>query len=367
MKNIPYLDLYRQYVVIEDEIDIAIKRVLNNQSFILGQELEAFESTLANYLDVKYVVGVGSGTDGLVLAFMALGIGKGDEVITPVNSFIATTLAITEVGATPIFTDVDPQTYQMSINDLSSKITKRTKAILPVHLYGAPSDITSIINIALKNDLHVVEDACQAHGATVNGKKVGTYGSMGVFSFYPGKNLGAYGDGGAICTNNEQIYNILRKLRNYGQTKKYFHDDIGKNSRLDEIQAAVLTVKLKHLSNWNRKRNAKANHYRKLLEDIKTQFVPRDDYSVYHIFTVEHERRDELKMYLAGQGIQTQIHYPVPIHLQKCYRYLGHKKGDFPIAEGVAGRILSLPIYPELKNVEVEYIAKEINHFHSHL
>jgi len=359
--NIPFLDLQRQYVQIKTEIDMAIGRVVNKQFFILGEGLALFEKEFALYLGSKYVVGVGSGTDALILALRALGIKKGDEVITQPNSFIATTLAITEIGATPIFVDVDPDSYQIDVILIESKITKKTKAILPVHLYGAPCEINKIMNIAKKHHLFVIEDACQSHGATLNGKMTGTFGDIGTFSFYPGKNLGAYGDGGALCTDNEDIYKKLLKLRNYGQTKKYFHDEIGVNTRLDEIQAAILRVKLKYLDRWNKKRNKVAQKYCEGLKIIKKQKIIEGGISNYHVFTVQAEKRDELIEHLKQKGINTIIHYPTPIHLQKCYEYLGYKIGAFPTTELISSEIISLPIYPELTIPEIEYVIDCLN------
>lgn len=364
--NIPFLDLHRQYTGIKSEIDEAVKRVIEKQYFILGEEIDSLEKEFAEYLGVNHVLGVGSGTDALILALRALNIGKGDEVITQPNSFIATTLAITELGAKPVFVDVDPNTYQIDIDQIQSKITKNTKAILPVHLYGAPCDIEKIMQIAKKNHLYVVEDACQAHGATIAGKKTGTFGDIGTYSFYPGKNMGAYGDGGALCTNNKAIYEKLLRLRNYGQSKKYFHDEIGLNSRLDEIQAAVLRVKLKYLDKWNKKRNEVAQKYIKgLVTNFKCQKILEKGISNYHVYIIETNKRDQLMTHLKDKGVNTLIHYPVPIHLQNCYKYLGYKKGEFPISEGLATQILSLPIYPELKSEELTYIVSLIKTFYA--
>ncbi len=361
--KIPFLDLHKQYNTIKPEIDEAVQKVLDNQFFILGKEVEAFEKEFAQYLGVKYVVGVGSGTDGLILALWALGIGKGDEVITPVNSFIATTIAIIQVGATPVFVDMDKDTYQLDVKQVEEKITKKTKAILPVHLYGASCDMQSLLKIAKKYKVQVVEDACQAHGAMVGNKKVGTLGSLGVFSFYPGKNLGAYGDGGAISTNDEKLYKKLLQLRNYGQSKKYYHDEFGINSRLDEIQAAVLRIKLMHLDHWNKERNMHATQYKSLLKNIKKQEIIKNTFSNYHVFVIEVSQREKFQKFLLENGILTLIHYPVPIHLQKVYKHLGYKKGDFPVAEKAADRIVSLPMYSELTKEQIEYVAEKINKF----
>ncbi|MFA5102775.1 MAG: DegT/DnrJ/EryC1/StrS family aminotransferase [Candidatus Thermoplasmatota archaeon] len=359
--NVPFLDLQRQYAQIKSEIDGAIQRVVDRQFFILGEELASFETEFASYLGTEYVVGVGSGTDALMLALRALGIGTGDEVITQPNSFIATTLAITEIGATPVFVDIDSDTYQIDVRQIESKITKKTKAILPVHIYGAPCEIDTLMGIAKKHHLFVVEDACQAHGATYHGKKVGTFGDVSAFSFYPGKNLGAYGDGGALCTDNPEIYAKLLKLRNYGQSRKYFHDEIGINTRLDEIQAAVLRVKLKYLDEWNDKRNLIAQEYRDKLTNVHTQQLIEGAKSNHHIFIVQVSKRDGLLDLLKQHGIHALIHYPIPIHLQKCYTHLDYMTGKFPVTELLSAEALSLPIFPELLADEIAYVIKTLN------
>lgn len=362
-KHIPFLDLHRQYASIKPGIDKAIQGVLKRQMFILGEELDKFEKDYADYLNIRSVVGVNSGTDGLILALRALGIGKGDEVITQTNSFIATAIAISEVGATPVLVDIDPNTYEMDVDMVKKKITKKTKAILPVHLYGAPAPIEDLVELAKAKGLFLIEDACQAHGATYKNKKLGTFGDVSVYSFYPGKNLGAYGDAGAIATQDSKIADKLIKLRNYGMTKKYYHDTIGYNSRLDEIQAAVLRTKLKKLDQWNKKRNAIAKQYITLLPHIKKQTILPDGTSNYHLFVIEIPTRDKLQAYLKTHGIDTLIHYPVPIHLQACYKDLGYKKGDMPHAEKSSERLLSLPMYPELRAVEVAYITECITRY----
>ena len=359
--KINFVDLKSQYKTIKPEIDKAIKKVVDSQRFILGPQLEAFEKEFAEYLGVKYVVGVGSGTDALILAMLCLGLKNGDEVITPANSFIATTTAIVQVGAKPVFVDCDSETYQIDINQVEKKINKKTKAILPVHLYGAPVEIKRLQVIANKHKLFLIEDAAQAHGATFKGKKLGTFGDMGAFSFYPGKNLGAYGDGGAIVTNRADFYDKLLKLRNHGESKKYSHDIYGINSRLDEIQAAVLRVKLKHLDKWNKQRSIIAGKYKNSLKNYKTQKIIQNGKSVYHLFIIESSKRDKLQKFLLDNGIRTQIHYPIPIHLQKAYKYLGYKLGDFPITEKLAKRILSIPIYPELTKMQLEYLKSKLN------
>lgn len=360
---IPFLSLKDQYKSIKKEVDVAVKRVVSSQYFILGKELENFESNFAKYLGVEHAVGVNSGTDALIIALKALNIGAGDEVITTPLSFIATTIAITEVEAIPVFVDVNPDTHQIETSKIEEKITKRTKAILPVHLYGAPCEIDKIVKIARKHKLKIVEDACQAHGASLREKKIGTFGDISVFSFYPGKNLGAYGDGGALCTDSSELAEKIKMLRNYGQRIKYYHDCLGVNSRLDEIQAAVLNVKLKYLDKWNQRRKVIVELYKKNLPNIIFQKVIEGAKSCNHIMLIKSKQRDKLMNYLEGEGIQTLIHYPVPIHLQKCYRFLNYKRGDFPVAEKTCKEILSLPIFAELKPEEIEYIAEKINIF----
>ncbi len=361
--NIPFLDLHKQYHSIEDEINKAVDRVLKKQFFILGDETESFEAELAKYLGVKYAVGLNSGTDALEFCLRALGIGKGDEVITPANSYIATSLAISYVGAKPILVDCDPKTYQIDVSMIKKRITKKTKAILPVHLYGAPCEIDAIMKLAKKHSLFVIEDTAQAIGATLNGKKLGTFGDVNAFSFYPGKNLGAYGDAGAITTNNKKTYEKVLFLRNYGQTKKYHHVTFGRNSRLDELQSAVLRVKLKHVDAWNKKRNILAKEYKKRLVNISTQVILPGGTSNYHLFVIETPKRNALQAYLKQKGIHTLIHYPIPIHLQKAYKDMNYKKGSFPQSEKLARSVLSIPMYPELTKNEVEHISETVRNF----
>lgn len=358
--NIPFLDLKAQYKTIKQEIDSAIKRVVKNQHFILGNELKTFENNFAKYLGVNYACGVNSGTDALIFALKILDIGPGDEVITPTQSFIATTLAITEVGATPVFVDSDPVTFQIDANQIEDKITNKTKAILPVHLYGAPCEIEKIIKIAKKYKLRVIEDACQAHGTTYKLKMVGTFGDIGVFSFYPGKNLGCYGDGGAMVTNDKELYKKMLLIRNYGQTVKYYHDTIGLNSRLDEIQAAILDIKLKYLDNWNERRNVIAERYNNSLKNVKTQKIINNGISNYHVFTILVKNRESLIKKLEENGIHTIIHYPIPIHLQKCFELSRYKQNSFPVAEKIANQILSIPIYPEITTDQVDHITENV-------
>lgn len=363
--DIKFLDFDRQYKTVSQEIEKAISRVLKRQIFILGPELEAFESEFAKYLGVKYVVGLNSGTDALEFCLRALEIGPGDEVITPANSYIATSLAISYVGAKPVLVDCDPNTYQVDVSQIEKKITKKTKAILPVHLYGAPCEIDKITKLAKKHNLFVIEDVAQAVGTTLHGKKMGSFGDINAFSFYPGKNLGAYGDAGAVATNSKKLFEKARFLRNYGQTKKYHHVTFGRNSRLDEIQAAVLRVKLKYIDEWNKTRRDIANMYYETLSKVKTQSLLPKGESNYHLFVIETKKRDQLQKFLEKNNIGTLIHYPIPIHLQKTYSHLQYEKGNFPVAEKVAKSILSLPIYPGLSKKEITHISHKIASFFS--
>lgn len=359
--NIKFLDFDRQYKEISAEIQHAIDQVFKRHWYILGPEIEAFEHEFAKYLGVKYVVGLNSGTDALEFCLRALDIGPGDEVITPANSYIATSLAISHVGATPVLVDCDPLTYQIDVIQIEKNITKKTKAILPVHLYGAPSEIDKIIKIAKKHKLFVIEDTAHAVGSALHGRKLGTFGDINAFSFYPGKNLGAYGDAGAIATNSKKLYEKTKLLRNYGETQKYHHVTFGRNSRLDEIQAAILRVKLKYIDRWNQARNEHAEEYLRYLSGVKTQKIIDTGFSNYHLFVIEAKNRDKLQKLLNDNKIDTLIHYPIPIHLQKTYRSLGHRKGDFVHTERIAHRLLSLPIYPHLLKKEVRHIAQTVS------
>lgn len=363
--KVPFFDLKKQYKSIQSKIDFVIKQTLSNSSFILGKNLEEFENQFAKYIGVDYTIGVNSGTDALLLSLIALGIKKDDEIITVPNSFVATTLAITNLGAKPIFVDIDSKTYNIDVNQIEKNITNKTKAILPVHLYGHPAEMNKILEIAKKYNLKVIEDACQAHGALYNGKKVGSFGDLACFSFYPTKNLGAYGDAGIITTNNKELANKLKMLRNYGQTKKYYYEIRGINTRLDEIQAAILNVKLKYLDKWNEKRIKNANLYTSLLKNIPEISLPisQDSKHVFYSYIIRTENRDQLQKYLEENGILTLIHFPIPLHLQKVHKNLGYKLNDFPITEKYANEILSLPMFPELTKSEIKYIAEKIKEF----
>ncbi len=360
---IPFVDLEREYREISGEIREAIERVLNRGRFILREEVRRFEEEFSTYIGTKYGIGVNSGSDALYLALQALGIGKGDEVITVSHTFVSTADAIVRNGAKPVFVDIDADTYCIDVTKIEERITNKTRAILPIHLYGHPADMEPITDIAKKYNLIVIEDACQAHGAEYKGKKVGSIGDVGCFSFYPVKNLGAYGDGGMVVTNDDALTTRLKMLRNCGQSQKYHHDFVGINSRLDEIQAAILRVKLHHLDEWNERRREVAGLYDELLKDSGVATPVEKEYAkhVYHLYVIRHKNRETLQKRLLERGIQTIIHYPIPVHLQRAYESLGYGKGDFPVTEECANEVLSLPIFPELKNEEVEYVAQSLS------
>src|SRR6266576_519866 len=360
--QVPFLDLGAQYRTIEGEIGEATSRVIQQSDFILGREVGVFEEEFAAYCEAKYAVGVDSGTSALELALRAYDIGPGDEVITAANTFIASALAISHAGAKPVLVDVDPYTYTIDVAGIAKAITARTKAILPVHLYGHPAHMDPILQLAEKRGLIVIEDACQAHGARYKGRRAGSLGHAAAFSFYPGKNLGAYGDGGMVVTNDADIAKRLEMLRNYGQKEKYHHLSQGFNRRLDTLQAAVLRVKLKYLEKWNAARRWQAELYHRLLAGTEL-VLPSEAagaQSVWHLYVIRTEHRDALKEHLLSRGIAAGIHYPVPIHLQPAYQNLGYKRGDFPVTEQYAQRILSLPMYAELTRELIDCVAKSI-------
>ena|SRR3989338_3669891 len=361
-KMIKFVDLNRQYQSIKTEVDQAIFQVLQRGDFILGQDVTEFEKEFSAYIGTKYSVGVASGYDALTLSLMALGLKPGDEVIAPANTFVATVLGAAHLGARVILVDIDPKTYNLDPNLLEEAITPKTKVILPVHLYGQPCPMDHIINIAHKHNLKVLEDCAQSHGATINGRKTGTFGDIAAFSFYPGKNLGAYGDGGAVVTNDEKLSETIKTLRDVGQSQKYVHSLKGYNSRLDTIQAAVLRVKLRHLDSWNQKRAQVASWYNENLKDsdliLPTQKPTAA--SVWHLYVIQTDRREQIMNKLKTTDIACGIHYPTPIHLQPCFSDLGYKRGDFPTTERISTKILSLPIFPELEKEEVTRICEVI-------
>lgn len=364
--KINFVDLNRQYGTIKRDINTAIKKVLESGQFILGEECKLFEEEFARFIGVKYAISVDSGSSALELGLRALGIGEGDEVITVANSYIASASCISFVGAKPVMVDCDEETFNIDVTKIEDKISSKTKAILPVHLYGQLADMRTILKIAKKYKLKVIEDACQAHGAAFKGKKGGSFGDLAAFSFYPGKNLGAYGDGGMVVTNNKSLAEKLYLLRNYGQKVKYIHLILAGNKRLDNLQAAILRVKLKRISEWNKRRLKNAKLYNQYLQNLPliTPKILSDYEHVFHLYVIRAHKRDNLARYLSSKGIYTQLHYPVPIHLQPAYKNLGYKKGDFTMTEKLANEILSLPMFPELKESEIKYISGQIASFY---
>ncbi|MDP8923311.1 MAG: DegT/DnrJ/EryC1/StrS family aminotransferase [Chloroflexota bacterium] len=362
MRSVPFVDLAAQYAAIEAEVDEASRQVLRKTDFILGREVGLFEEELAAYCEGRYAVGLDSGTSAIELALRAFEIGPGDEVITVANTFIATALAISYTGATPILVDASPETATIDVARLEPAVTDRTRAIIPVHLYGQPADMDPIMELARRRGLVVIEDACQAHGARYKGRRVGSLGHAAAFSFYPAKNLGAFGDGGMVTTNDERVADALRMLRNYGQREKYHHLLRGFNRRLDTLQAAVLRVKLRYLDDWNAARRRHADLYTQLLSGsgVATPVAAEYAESVWHLYVIQTADRAGLKAHLDGRGIATGIHYPIPVHLQPAYADLGYAPGDFPVAERLAEQVLSLPMYAELSAEMVEYVADAV-------
>lgn len=356
-KNIPFLELTKNYLEHKKVIDKTIQNVCKSGRFILGENVEKFEKEFAKYVEVGHCIGVKSGTDALLLALKALGIGQGDEVILPANSY-PTAFAVAASHATIKLVDIDPQTHTIAVSKLEEAITKKTKVIIPVHLYGQSADMDGIMKIAKKHKLYVIEDAAQAHGGVYKGKKVGTIGDIGCFSFYPTKNLGCFGDGGAVVTNKLSIATTVRSLRMYGEGKRYQSTILGYNSRLDEIQAAILRVLLPTLDRNNKKRSAIASFYIKAFRDFPLQLPVEGENitSVFHLFVIQTKNRDKLKEFLHKNGVETSIHFPIPIHLVPSFSYLGYKKGSFPFAEQEASEVLSLPCYPQLAQKSLDYI-----------
>lgn len=358
---IPFLDLKAQYHGIKREIDEAVGRVLESSQFILGAEVKAFEEEFASFCGSRFSIAVNSGTSALHLAFLAMGIGPGDEVITTPFTFVATVAAIRYTGATPVFVDIDPLSYTIDVNRVEEAITERTKAIVPVHLYGHPADMDPLFEIARRRRIRLVEDAAQAHGAEYKGRRMGSIGDIGCFSFYPGKNLGAYGEGGAIVTDDASFDRTIRMLRDWGQERRYHHVLKGFNYRMDGMQGAILRVKLKYLPQWTEARREHAAEYTRLLAESGIATPARMPYAnpVHHVYPILVPDRDEFQKNLQAAGIQTGIHYPVPVHLLEAHRDLGYGRGDFPVAEKVAGQELSLPLYPELTAAQIETVAGE--------
>lgn len=367
--SVPFVDLKGQYHNIQSEIDAAIKRVLEKGQFIGGEEVEDFENEFAAYLDSKHCVSMNSGTDALILGVRALDLPSGSEVILPANTFYATALAASENNLRPVFTDIDETDFGMDLSDLKKKITSKTKAVIAVHLYGQPDKMDEIQEVIKQSgkDIHFIEDAAQTHGAKLNGKRVGTTGIFAAFSFYPGKNLGAYGDGGALTTQDDALAKKYKLLREYGSEQKYYHKSLGRNSRLDTLQAAILRIKLKHLDTWNAQRQKLAAYYTEKLASIKGISVPHhfeNRAGIYHVYVIRASKRDELQKYLASKGITTIIHYPVPLHLQEAYAYLGYKTGDLPKTEKACEEILSSPMYPEMTTEQADEVIKVIREFY---
>jgi dTDP-4-amino-4,6-dideoxygalactose transaminase len=385
--KVPLLDLKPQYQLLKKELDAAMLRVAESQYFILGPEVENMEKEFCQYLDCKYAFGVSSGTDALLLALMAINLQPDDEVVVPTYSFFATAGVVSRLNAKPVFTDIDPVTFNIDPEDFKKKITSKTRAVIPVHLYGQSADMDSIMNIAGENDIMVIEDAAQAIGTQYkNGKPVGTIGHIGCYSFFPSKNLGCFGDGGLIVTNDEELAHMIKIKRVHGGEPKYYHKVIGGNFRLDALQAAVLKVKLPHLDSWSEGRRKNAGLYNKLFigselaeETGKTDFndknkvlIPKAvyedsagvrNYHIYNQYIIRIEKRDELRTFLSENEIGTEIYYPVPFHLQECFSDLGYKKGDFPISEKAGDKSLALPIYPELTYDQQHFVVEKINEF----
>ncbi|WP_217127048.1 DegT/DnrJ/EryC1/StrS family aminotransferase [Hydrogenophilus thiooxidans] len=364
MSSIPFLDLRAAYLELKEEIDAAVARVMDNGWYILGEEVEAFEAEYAAYCEAQYAVGVGNGLDALRLALLAMDVGPGDEVIVPSNTYIATWLAVSQCGATPVPVEPDPATYNIDPQRIEAAITPRTKVILPVHLYGQPADLDPILALARRHGLRVLEDAAQAHGARYKGKRIGAHSDAVAWSFYPGKNLGAMGDAGAVTTNDPELADCVRVLRNYGSRMKYQNEIMGWNSRLDPIQASILRVKLKYLDEWNLRRAAIANFYYCFFSGNQEIILPTILEWVqpaWHLFVVRCSRRDDLQKRLARIGIQTLIHYPIPPHLQPAYVNLEFQAGSFPISEQLAREVLSLPIGPHLDLIQLELLLEKFS------
>ncbi len=381
--SVPFVDLKIQYRSIKSEIDKAITEILENASFIMGKSVQEFESNFAKLHQAKFCVGTSSGTDALHVALWGLGISEGDDVILPVNTFFATAEAIALCGATPIFVDCDPRSFNIDVRKLREFIDNhcrvddqgilinlstghRVRCILPVHLYGQPADMEPILGIAKKYNLFIVEDACQAHLAEYHSRRVGSLGNCGAFSFYPGKNLGAYGEGGSVLTNDRELFDRMWLIHDHGSKEKYNHEVIGHNYRLEGIQAAVLNVKMRYIQTWTEKRRANARLYSELFEDVVEVETPEEIEGakhVYHLYVIRTKKRDKLRHFLKEKEIETGLHYPVPLHLQKAFKYLGHRDGDFPVAEKYAKEILSLPMYPELTADQIRDVTDSIKQF----
>ena len=360
--KIPFLDLSASFSELQNELEVAILNSVRSGQYIGGAALESFENDFKDFVDSNHCIGVANGLDALVLSLKVLGVKHGDEVIVPSNTFIATWLAVTQCGAIPVPVEPNADTYNIDVSLIEAKITEKTKAIIPVHLYGQPADLDEILKLAKSYKLYVVEDAAQAHGASYKGRKIGSHGDLVTWSFYPGKNLGALGDGGAITTNNEELAEKLRLFRNYGSQERYVHSVLGSNSRLDSVQAAVLSVKLKHLTDWNKRRVQIASIYNKEFKDLPVILPSVQTYNdpVWHLYCIRINNRDEFREKLSSLGIQTLIHYPIPPHLQDAYRFLDLGKKSFPLAESFASELVSLPIGPSLTKIQVAHVVEGV-------
>ncbi len=363
--KVPLLDLRAQYATIKEEVQRAINEVLASQNFILGRQVAELEVKMASYCGVRWAIGVASGTDALLLSLMALDIKTGDEVITTPYTFFSTVSSITRLGATPVFVDIDPKTFNIDSTKIEEKITPRTKAIIPVHLFGQTADMDTILKLARKHSVAVIEDAAQATGATHNGLTAGSMGDLGILSFYPSKNLGAYGDAGMVLTNNEKLAEKVSLLRVHGSKTQYYHSMIGTNSRLDTLQAAILLVKLKYIDQWNKRRREIAHLYDRDLQNspVTCPYVCKQNDSIYTYYVIRTKDRDALKDYLTDAGIGTAIYYPLPMHRQECFRYLNYRKGSMPRAEEASREALAIPIYPEMTEEQRKYTVENVKKF----
>lgn len=370
MMKVTMLDLSEQYQTLREDIIHVLDDVMSKSHFILGENVKKLEADVADYSRVKHGIGVANGSDALHISLQAAGVGEGDEVIVPAFTFFATAGAVARAGATPVFVDIDPRTFNIDPVKIKEAVTDRTKAIIPVHLYGQMVDMDPIVELAKENNLVIVEDAAQAIGATYKGKKVGELGTTATYSFFPTKNLGAYGDGGMIVTNDDDLAEKIRVIRVHGSKPKYYHHVLGYNSRLDELQAAILNVKFPHLDEWSKLRREKAENYTKLLNEslmdiVKTPYIEEHNYHVFHQYTLRVPNRDELQSFLNENGVSTMIYYPKPLHLQPVFSSLGYKEGDLPETEKACAEAISLPIYPELKIEEQEYVVRKIVEFYT--
>jgi len=363
--NVPFADLSREYEKLKTDLQSAFDRVMRSGQFILGKEVHLFEKEFARYCGSRYAVSLNSGTDALYFSLLAIGIGKGDEVILPANSFISCAYAISYAGAVPVFVDIDPASYCIDIHTAQRAITRRTKAIMPVHMFGHPADMDAVLSLAKNYRLFVIEDSSQAHGARYKNKKVGSIGDIGVFSLYPTKNLGVYGDGGVVVTDTKEYSDKIRSLRSYGESKKYYYREQGYNSRLDELQAAFARVKLKRLDAWNKKRIKAAQYYSSLLKNVSviSPSISPDVRHVYYVYVIRTKKRGQLQLYLKKKGIDTAIHYPVPIHKQKAYQSMKQNVADAAITEKYSREILSLPLSPWITEQEIECVSENITKF----